>query len=147
MNARNTLLTLATAGAALAAAGCLSVKTEHEVKPIEINMNINLKLDKQLEEMVGSEQRPDLKNLLDKGSVGIDNKAMIVPRGPLSTNEMEFVMEINKRRKERFETMAKENGSTYDDVAKSAAAKFVERLPADKGIWYQNVEGEWVQKK
>ena len=140
MNARNTLLTLATAG-------CLSVKTEHEVKPIEINMNINLKLDKQLEEMVGSEQRPDLKNLLDKGSVGIDNKAMIVPRGPLSTNEMEFVMEINKRRKERFETMAKENGSTYDDVAKSAAAKFVERLPADKGIWYQNAEGEWVQKK
>ncbi len=147
MNARNTLLTLATVGAALAAAGCFSVKTEHEVKPIEINMNINLKLDKQLEEMVRSEQRPDLKNLLDRGSVGIDNMAMIVPRGPLSTNELEFVMEINKKRKERFEKMAKDNGSAYDDVAKSAATKFVERLPADKGIWYQTAEGEWVQKK
>lgn len=30
--------------------GCLSIKTEHDIKPIEINMNINLKIDKELDD-------------------------------------------------------------------------------------------------
>ncbi len=147
MNLNKTMLAYATITAAVVAAGCLSVKTEHEVKPIEINMNVNLKLDKQLEELVGTEQRPDLKKLFDRGAVGIDNRAMVAPRGAMSSEEMEFVLEVNKKRKERFEAMAKESGSTYEEVAKSAAPKFVERLPEGKGIWYQTAEGEWVQKK
>jgi uncharacterized protein YdbL (DUF1318 family) len=132
--------------AALAFAGCLSVKTEHEVKPIEINMNINLKLDKQLEEMVAAEEKPSVRTLLDRGAVGIDNKAMLVPRGALTSAEFEHVTEANAKFKERLTTMATENGSPYDEVAAAAAAKFVERLPAGKGIWYQTPAGEWVQK-
>ena len=29
--------------------GCLSLKTEHEIKPIHITMDINLKIDRQLD--------------------------------------------------------------------------------------------------
>ncbi len=31
------------------AGGCLSIKTEHEVKPIHITMDVNLKVQKELE--------------------------------------------------------------------------------------------------
>ena len=31
------------------ASGCLSMKTEHEIKPIHITMDINLKVDRQLD--------------------------------------------------------------------------------------------------
>ena len=84
--------------AALPLAGCLSVKTEHQVKPIEINMNINLKLDKQLEEMVAKEEKPSIRTLMDNGVVGIDNKSMLVPRGNLSSAEFETIFEANSKR-------------------------------------------------
>ena len=32
--------------------GCLSVKTEHEIKPIHITMDINLKIQKDLEDFL-----------------------------------------------------------------------------------------------
>ncbi len=32
--------------------GCLSVKTEHEIKPIHITMDVNLKVQKELEEFL-----------------------------------------------------------------------------------------------
>ena len=32
--------------------GCLSVKTEHEIKPIHITMDINLKVQKDLEDFL-----------------------------------------------------------------------------------------------
>lgn len=137
--------TIAILLAAMAFAGCLSVKTEHEVKPIEINMNINLKMDKQIEEMVAAE-KPSIKELLDKGAIGIDNKAMLVPRGALTSAEFEHVTESNTKRKERIANVAKESGETYDAAAAATAAKFVERLPEGKGIWYQTAEGDWTQK-
>ena len=31
------------------AGGCLSIKTEHEIKPIHITMDVNLKVQKELE--------------------------------------------------------------------------------------------------
>lgn len=132
--------------AALALVGCLSVKTQHEVKPIEINMNINLKLDKQLEEMVAAEEKPSIKDMLDSGKIGIDNKSMLVPRGALTSAEFEYVTEANSKRKERLTAMANENGSPYDEVAAAAAAKFVDRLPAGSGVWYQAADGNWLQK-
>ncbi|MDD2456602.1 MAG: hypothetical protein PHG96_04325 [Kiritimatiellae bacterium] len=33
-------------------AGCLSVKTEHEIKPIHITMDVNLKVQKELEDFL-----------------------------------------------------------------------------------------------
>lgn len=35
--------------AASGVAGCLSIKTEHEIKPIHITMDVNLKVQKELE--------------------------------------------------------------------------------------------------
>ena len=32
--------------------GCLSIKTEHEIKPIHITMDVNLKVQKELEEFL-----------------------------------------------------------------------------------------------
>jgi len=34
------------------AAGCISVKTEHEIKPIQITLDINLKVQKELEDFL-----------------------------------------------------------------------------------------------
>lgn len=38
----------------LLAGGCLSIKTQHEIKPIEINMNIKLSMDQELDRYFGS---------------------------------------------------------------------------------------------
>ncbi len=38
--------------AATVAGGCLSVKTEHEIKPIHITMDVNLKVQKELEDFL-----------------------------------------------------------------------------------------------
>jgi hypothetical protein len=37
---------------ALTAGGCLSVKTQHEIKPIHITMDVNLKVQKELEDFL-----------------------------------------------------------------------------------------------
>ena len=39
----------------MAAAGCLSIKTEHEVKPIHITLDVNLKVQKELEDFLNLE--------------------------------------------------------------------------------------------
>lgn len=132
--------------ACLVLTGCLSVNTKHEVKPIEINMNINLKMDKQLEELVAKEEKPSVRALLDRGAVGVDNTCMLVPRGALSSAELGVIMEANAKRKERLESVARENGESYEAAAAAAAAKMAERFPAGKGIWYQQPDGNWVQK-
>ncbi len=38
--------------------GCLSVKTEHEIKPIHITMDINLKVDRELDNFFGDIDAP-----------------------------------------------------------------------------------------
>jgi len=47
--ARTAVLSVA---AAWAAGGCLSIKTEHEIKPIHITMDVNLKVQKDLEDFL-----------------------------------------------------------------------------------------------
>lgn len=138
--------------AAASLTGCLSVKTEHEVKPIEINMNINLKVDKQLDEIVSKQDKTDDRKivdaLLDKGVVGIDRKSMFVPRGAVSSEDMEAVMRANAHLKETLERVAKENGRNYDDLAKTVAEKIVASRTSKGGaIWYQKPDGAWVQSK
>lgn len=43
------LLLLATGAGAV---GCLSIKTQHEIKPIHITMDVNLKVQKELEDFL-----------------------------------------------------------------------------------------------
>lgn len=44
--------------AGLLAVGCLSVKTQHEIKPIHITMDINLKVDRELDQFFGDLDEP-----------------------------------------------------------------------------------------
>ena len=44
------LLLLAALG--LTVGGCLSIKTEHEIKPIHITMDVNLKVQKELDDFL-----------------------------------------------------------------------------------------------
>ncbi len=37
----------------LSLGSCISVKTEHEVKPIEINVNVRVKVEKELDDFFG----------------------------------------------------------------------------------------------
>ena len=46
---------VAAIAAAVCAAGCFSVKTESEIKPIHITMDVNLKVDKALEKAFADE--------------------------------------------------------------------------------------------
>lgn len=46
---RTMLAALLLVSAASLVGGCLSVKTEHEIKPIHITMDVNLKVQKDLE--------------------------------------------------------------------------------------------------
>lgn len=46
---RQMLAALLLASVASIVGGCLSIKTEHEIKPIHITMDVNLKVQKDLE--------------------------------------------------------------------------------------------------
>ena len=46
---RHALALLPFVVAASVVSGCLSIKTEHEIKPIHITMDVNLKVQKDLE--------------------------------------------------------------------------------------------------
>ena len=47
--------TAAVSLAVLALAGCIHVKTENEIKPIKITMDVNLKIDKRLDDVFADE--------------------------------------------------------------------------------------------
>lgn len=48
------LLLFATAGIALLGlSGCFTIKTEHEVKPIQITVDVNLKVQRELDDVFG----------------------------------------------------------------------------------------------
>ena len=79
MNIRTSLLVSATL---LSAAGCFTVKTESEIKPIHITMDVNLKVDKELDKAFANEdmKKPqgdfkEIKALLDRKVAGINSKA------------------------------------------------------------------------
>lgn len=131
--------------AAVAVSGCLSIKTEHEIKPIQITMDINLKVDAQIDKALAENEKPDVKKLVQRGAVGIDNKLMLVPRGALNSDEMEAVMQANAKAKEFQAKIAEENNTTVEEIQKRGLAKVAERV--SPGAWYQEADGNWVQKK
>jgi len=51
--------------------GCVSVKTEHRVEPIQITMDVNVRLEKELEESFGqldARSRELAENYAEKGA-------------------------------------------------------------------------------
>ena len=132
-------------------AGCLAIKTEHEVKPIKISMDVNLKVDKALESAIESDQRKppahfaEIKSMVESGKIGFDRNGTLSPRLELTQEESDILEEATAARTTRLSEIAKETGSSLSAVRKSHAGKMLARMPA--GTWYQDESGAWAQKK
>ena len=150
MNIRTSLLVTATL---LSAAGCFTVKTESEIKPIHITMDVNLKVDKELDKAFADEnmKKPkgdfkEIKSLLDRKAAGITNKAMLEAREGATDDDKILIAESNTRKLKRFNEIAKSSGVSLDAVQKRSAKKFAEKIPAGSGVWLQSEDGAWSQK-
>ena len=146
-------LNMAMAIAAVCTAGCIQVKTESEIKPIHITMDVNLKVDKELDKAFADEnqQKPKgdfaaVKAMIDRQAAGITNRAMLEARDKATDADHLLIAESNARRLKRFSDVAKTNGVSLESVQKRHAAKMRERLVAGSGVWYQDDEGNWLQK-
>jgi hypothetical protein len=140
------------AAAALCTAGCIQLKTESEIKPIHITMDVNLKVDKDLDKAFADEnaQSPKgdfrvAKGLLDRKVAGVTSLAMLEARPGASDDDKIAIAEENARRLKRFSEVAKKNGTSIETVQRRHAAKMREKLPA--GVWRQDDAGRWQQGK
>ena len=150
MNIRTSLLVSATL---LSAAGCFTVKTESEIKPIHITMDVNLKVDKELDKAFSDEnmKKPqgdfkEIKALLDRKVAGITSKAMLEARDGATDDDRILIADSNARKLKRFNEIAKSSGTSLEAVQKRSAKKFAEKIPAGSGIWLQSENGTWSQK-
>ena len=150
MNIRTSLLVSTTL---LSAAGCFTVKTESEIKPIHITMDVNLKVDKELDKAFADEnmKKPkgnftEVKALLDRKVAGVTNKAMLEARDGATDDDKITIAESNARKLKRFNEIAKSSGVALETVQKRSAKKFAEKIPAGSGVWLQSEDGTWSQK-
>ena len=150
MNIRTALLVSATL---VSASGCISVKTESEIKPIHITMDVNLKVDKELDQAFADENmaKPkgdfkEVKALLDRKVAGITSTAMLEARDGATDDDRILIAESNARKLKRFNEIAKSSGVSLEAVQKRSAKKFAEKIPAQSGVWIQAEDGSWSQK-
>ena len=150
MNIRTSLLVSA---ALLSAAGCFTVKTESEIKPIHITMDVNLKVDKELDKAFADEnmKKPqgdfkEIKALLDRKVAGINSKALLEARDGATDDDKILIAESNARKLKRFNQIAKDSGVALEAVQKRSAKKLAEKIPAGSGVWLQSEDGTWSQK-
>ena len=139
--------------AVLTAVGCISVKTESEIKPIHITMDVNLKVDKELDKAFADENQAkpkgnfkEVKDMLDRKVAGITAAGLFEARPTATDDDKILIAEENAKRMKRFSAIAKDSGVTVDAVQKRSAKRFVEKLPAGSGVWYQDNAGNWLQK-
>ena len=150
MNIRSSLLLSA---ALLSAAGCFTVKTESEIKPIHITMDVNLKVDKELDKAFADEnmKKPqgdfkEIKALLDRKVAGINSKALLEARDGATDDDKILIAESNAKKLKRFNRIAKDSGVSFEAVQKRSAKKLAEKIPAGSGVWLQSEDGSWNQK-
>ena len=140
------------AAAALCMPGCIQVKTESEIKPIHITMDVNLKMDKDLDKAFADEnqQKPKgnfkaVKDMTDRKVAGMTNRAMLEARDGATDDDRILIAEENATRMKRFSAIARENGTSLEAVQKRYAAKMRSKIAA--GTWYQDESGKWLQKE
>ena len=150
MNMRTSLLVSA---ALLSAAGCFTVKTESEIKPIHITMDVNLKVDKELDKALADEnmKKPqgdfkEIKAMLDRKAAGISSKALLEARDGATDDDKILIAEANAKKLKRFNQIAKDSGVALEAVQKRSAKKIAEKIPAGSGVWLQSEDGSWSQK-
>ena len=150
MNIRTSLLVSATL---LSAAGCFTVKTESEIKPIHITMDVNLKVDKELDKAFADEnmKKPqgdfkEIKALLDRKAAGINAKALLEARDGATDDDKILIAESNAKKLKRFNQIAKDSGVALKAVQKRSAKKIAEKIPSGSGVWLQSDDGSWYQR-
>ena len=150
MNIRTALLVTATL---LSAAGCFTVKTESEIKPIHITMDVNLKVDKELDKAFADEnmKKPqgdfkEIKALLDRKVAGINSKALLEARDGATDDDKILIAKSNAKKLKRFNQIEKDSGVALEALQKRSAKKLAEKIPAQSGVWLQSEDGSWSQK-
>ena len=138
---------------AVVAGGCIQVKTESEIKPIHITMDVNLKVDKDLDKSFADENmaKPQgnfkaVKAMLDRKAAGYTNRAMLEPRAGATDDDRILIAEENAKRMKRFSEVAKSSGVGLEAVQKRRARQIFEKIPAGSGVWLQDESGAWKQK-
>ena len=144
---------MAATALAIIAAGCIQVKTESEIKPIHITMDVNLKVDKELDRAFADEKekKPQgdfakVKEILDRKVAGITSMGMIEPREGATDDDRIFLAESNARRRKRYEEVAVSSGVSLETVQRRKASKMIANVPAGSGVWCQADDGTWAQK-
>ena len=144
---------MAAAALAIIAAGCIQVRTESEIKPIHITMDVNLKVDKELDRAFADEKekKPQgdfakVKEILDRKVAGITSMGMIEPREGATDDDRIFLAESNARRRKRYEEVASSSGVSLETVQRRKASKMIANVPAGSGVWCQADDGTWAQK-
>ena len=139
------------ATAALCATGCIQLKTESEIKPIHITMDVNLKVDKDLDKVFAEENskapKGDFKAvraLVERKVAGVTNRAMLEARPGATDDDNILIAEENARRLKRFSEVAKSNGTSVETVQRRRVLQIREMMSA--GAWYQDDSGAWRQK-
>ena len=140
------------AAAAICAGGCIQLKTESEIKPIHITMDVNLKVDKDLDKAFADESSKSAKGdpriargLIERKAAGFTNLAMLEARPGATDDDKLAIAEENARRLKRFGEVAKNNKTSIESVQKRRVLKLRETIPS--GAWYQDDSGAWLQKK
>ena len=137
--------------AAFAFCGCFTVKTESEIKPIHITMDVNLKVDKELDRVFADEnaRKPNgdfkvAKDLVDRKAAGFTELAMLEAREGASEDDRISIAEENQRRLRRFQDVASSSGASLEAVQRRRARQIREKL--SPGAWYKDDSGTWRQK-
>ena len=135
----------------LATVGCIQLKTESEIKPIHITMDVNLKVDKELDKTFAAEDQQQAKGdyaavkaLLDRKVAGYTNTAMLEAREGATDDDKITIVEENAKRLKRFREVAQKSGTSIEAVQKRRVVKLREKSAA--GTWLQSDDGAWKQK-
>lgn len=134
----------------VATVGCIQLKTESEIKPIHITMDVNLKVDKELDKAFANEdqqQKGDyaaIKAMLGRKVAGYTNQAMLEARDGATDDDRITIAEENARRLKRFREVAQKSGTSIEAVQKRRLLKLREK--AEAGTWLQSDDGKWAQK-
>ena len=131
--------------------GCIQLKTESEIKPIHITMDVNLKVDKELDKTFAAEDQQQAKGdyaavkaLLDRKVAGYTNTAMLEAREGATDDDKITIVEENAKRLKRFREVAQKSGTSIEAVQKRRVVKLREKSAA--GTWLQSDDGAWKQK-
>ena len=131
--------------------GCIQLKTESEIKPIHITMDVNLKVDKELDKTFAAEDQQQAKGdyaavkaLLDRKVAGYTNTAMLEAREGATDDDKITIVEENAKRLKRFREVAQKSGTSIEAVQKRRVVKLREKSAA--GTWLQSDDGTWKQK-